>query len=526
MTRTADQKPQTEYKPAHPNRTSGVLLHISSLSSAGGIGTLGKEAFRFVDFLRSAGQRWWQILPVGPTSYGDSPYQSFSSFAGNPYFIDPELLIGEGLLTKEEFASFDFGEDPVSVDYEKLYRSRFAMLHLACVRFDTQDADYRRFLREEERWLTDYALFMALKNAHGGAPWYEWEEGLRFRRAEALAAAAKTYAREIEEVKIRQFFFFRQWRALKEYANAHGVGIIGDLPIYSALDSADVWANPEAFALDETLSPVEVAGCPPDAFSATGQRWGNPLYDWEAQRKTGYDWWCRRMRATVTLFDVVRIDHFRGFAGYYAIPAADPDATNGRWRKGPGRELFEVLREKIGDFAVIAEDLGFLTDDVRTLLSDCGFPGIKVLQFAFDSPEESDYLPYLYNENCVVYTGTHDNDTALGWMSEASESAARYARDFLRLREDEGIGWGMMKEALASRGRIAILTMQDLLSLGSEARMNTPSTLGGNWCWRMKGECVNDWLAGMLRHWCAVYHRLPDSPENAPEPESEPSVPR
>lgn len=494
-------------------RSAGVLLHISSLSSAGGIGTLGKEAFRFVDFLYQAGQKWWQILPIGPTSYGDSPYQSFSSFAGNPYFIDPELLIEQGLLTEQEFFSFDFGTDAERVDYEKLYQNRYRMLDLACDRFDAEDPAFLRFLREESWWLEDYALFTALKTAHGGKPWYEWEDDLRLRRDDALQQARQTYACELQRVCIRQFLFRRQWRALKAYANEHGIHIIGDMPIYSALDSADVWANPKVYQLNEDLLPTEVAGCPPDAFSEDGQRWGNPLYDWDYIKQTDYDWWCKRLGAAADLFDVVRIDHFRGFAGYYAIPAEDDHARNGCWRDGPGLDLFETLRRKIGRVPIIAEDLGFLTEDVHQLLADCGFPGIKVLQFAFDSREESDYLPYLYPENCVVYTGTHDNDTVLGWISSLGEEEAAYTKDYLRLTDRDGAGWGMMKEALASRGKIAILTMQDLLSLGSEARMNTPSTLGGNWCWRMRGECVNDWLAGMLHHWCEVYHRLPEPPQ-------------
>lgn len=468
-------------------RSSGVLLHISSLPSPYGIGTLGKEAYRFVDFLRKSGQRYWQILPICPTGYGDSPYQSFSSFAGNPYFIDLDILKHKGLLTKEEIAAAGLSGDPAHVDYEMQYRRRYPLLRKAYERFLIDlTMDFFEFCRAEQDWLNDYALYMVLKDANGGVSFERWEEGLKFRRKAAIEKAEHKFGREIGFYKFLQYEFSLQWTALKEYSNKNGVQIIGDLPIYVARDSADVWTNPRAFLLDETLAPKLVAGCPPDAFSEDGQLWGNPIYDWKYLRAHGYDFWCRRIARQAKFYDVLRIDHFRAFESFYAIPAEQETARNGAWEKGPGMSLFHAIKKKVGNISIIAEDLGFITPEVEKLLSDSGYPGMKVLQFAFDSREESNYLPHTYaNTNSVVYVGTHDNDTAEGWMLTAESEDVAYAKRYLNLDRREGYAWGFIRGAAGSISDTAIYTMQDLLSLGSEARMNTPSTASGNWTWRM-----------------------------------------
>ena len=385
-------------------RTSGILMPIFSLPSKGGIGTLGKEAFRFVDFLKKSGQSWWQILPLNPTNYGDSPYQSFSSYAGNPYFIDPELLIQEGLLTEEEFLSFDFGKDSSIIDYGKLYKNRINLLRIAFGRFKPEKTFYD-FCRENDFWLDEYALFMALKNMHNDVSWECWEENFRTRNLETLNRIKSEKQDTIEFYKFVQYCFAKQWISLKNYANENGVGIIGDIPIYVAYDSADVWSEPEQFQLDKELKPKAVAGCPPDAFSEDGQLWGNPLYDWSFMKKDKFAWWKRRLGYALKLYDMVRIDHFRGFEAYWAIPYGDETAKGGKWLKGPNMALFNEIAKEFGDdLPIIAEDLGFLTDEVHELLKKSGFPGMKVLQFAFSGGSDSDYLPHNYNKNCVVYT--------------------------------------------------------------------------------------------------------------------------
>ena len=492
-------------------RSSGVLLHISSLPSPYGIGTLGREAYAFVDFLHRAGQRYWQILPVGPTGYGDSPYQSFSSFAGNPYFIDPDTLRREKLLTREELAAADAAaDDGRAVDYEKLYNLRFPLLRLAYTRFlEKIPADFFDFCRRENDWLEPYALFMAIKDDKGGASFETWEDGLKFRRAAAIDRAERRLGREIGFYKFLQYTFMRQWSALRAYANAHGVRIIGDLPIYVSRDSADVWANPRDFLLDENLAPKLVSGCPPDAFSADGQLWGNPVYDWKYQRAHGYDFWCRRIARQADFYDVLRIDHFRGFESFYAIPAERKTAAVGTWEKGPGISLFRAVKKKVTGLDIIAEDLGYITPEVAKLLADSGYPGMKVLQFAFDSREESNYLPHTYKSaNSVVYVGTHDNDTAEGWMHTAAPADVAYAKRYLNLTPAEGYAWGFIRGAASTVADTAIYTMQDLLSLGSEARMNTPSTTGGNWTWRME-KMPRPALAKKLYRLTADFGRLP-----------------
>ena len=489
-------------------RTSGILMHISSLPSPYGIGTMGKEARKFVDFLDKAGQTYWQILPICPTSYGDSPYQSFSSFAGNPYFIDLDYLCKDKLLTKKECLSYEWGENPEFVEYGTLYENRFPLLKKAYQRFKKAlPADFADFCEKNSDWLDDYALFMALKDANGGVAWFEWEKDLKLRKPSAIEKAKEEFADDVEFWKMLQYLFFKQWTELKAYANEKGIQIIGDVPIYVAGDSADVWANPGQFYLDENLDPIDVSGCPPDAFSDDGQLWGNPLFRWDAMKKDGYTWWTKRIKAMSELYDVVRIDHFRGFDSYYAIPAKDKTARNGEWREGPGMDLFNVLEKKLGRLNIIVEDLGYLTPSVKQLLKDTGFPGMKLIQFAFDSREESDYLPHTYQKNCVVYTGTHDNDTIMGWFKTAPKESVKYAKEYLRLNKEEGYNWGTMKAVWGCVGDMAIVPMQDILGIGSEGRMNTPSTLGMNWKWRAVDGQITSALAKKVCKNMEIYCR-------------------
>ena len=491
-------------------RSSGVLLHISSLPSPYGIGTMGRAAYRFVDFLKRSGQSYWQILPICPTSYGDSPYQSFSSFAGNPYFIDLDMLCKEGLLKKEEIVASGLSGDENYVDYEKQYNKRFPLLRLAYERFAKKLTNkFMNFCRSESDWLDDYALFMALKNENDGKPFEQWDKGLKFRRTGSIERAERRLGREMGFYKFLQYKFFEQWSALREYANKNGIKIIGDLPIYVARDSADVWTNPHAFMLDENLAPKLVAGCPPDAFSEDGQLWGNPVYNWSYLKKHGYDFWCRRIARQMKFYDILRIDHFRGFESFYTIPAKNETARGGEWKKGPGMPLFKAIKKKLGDLDIIAEDLGYITPEVAKLLKDSGYPGMKVLQFAFDSREESNYLPHTYkNRNSVVYVGTHDNDTAEGWIESAAKDDVEYAKRYLGLNKKEGYAWGLIRGVAATVSDTAIYTMQDLLSLGSEARMNTPSVAYGNWRWRMT-KIPSPSLEKRLYKLTEDFHRLP-----------------
>ncbi|NBI09885.1 4-alpha-glucanotransferase [Colidextribacter sp. OB.20] len=492
-------------------RKAGILLPVSSLPSSYGIGTLGAEARKFVDFLAAGGQSCWQVLPLGPTSYGDSPYQSFSSFAGNPYFIDLDLLAEEGLLEGPEYEGLSWGEDPAQVDYGLLYANRYPVLRGACARLLAQNRpELAAFCREQEGWLEDYALFMALKDRYGGSSWLEWPEELRLRRPEALDRARTELAGEISFWKGVQYLFFSQWWRLKEYANKKGISIIGDLPIYVALDSADVWAGRSQFQLDGEGRPTEVAGCPPDGFAAGGQLWGNPLFNWEGMREEGYAWWLGRIAFQFRLYDTLRIDHFRGFDEYFAVPYGESTARNGRWRSGPGIAFFQAVRKALGRKDIIAEDLGFLTPSVKKLLRDSGYPGMKVLELAFDSRDpDSGYLPHSYPTHCVVYTGTHDNDTVQGWMASALKEDAAYAKAYLRLSRREGYHWGMMRAAWASPADLAVMQFQDILGLGSEARINTPSTLGGNWQWRTLPGAFDEKLSRRLYREMRVYQRLP-----------------
>lgn len=481
-------------------RKSGILLAVSSIPSKYGIGTFSKEAYEFVDFLERAGQKLWQILPLGPTGYGDSPYQSFSTFAGNPYYIDLEEFVEKGFLKKEDCEKSDFG-DGEFVDYEKIFASKFKLLKKAFINSKIEeDADYQKFVTENAYWLEDYALYMAIKDSLSGISWITWDKDLKLRREKALNKCRKELAEEIAFYRFQQYYFAKQWKALKGYANKKGIEIIGDIPIYVALDSADTWANPTLFQLDDECTPVAVSGCPPDAFSATGQLWGNPLYRWDYLKETGYEWWINRIAYCYKLYDIVRIDHFRGFDEYYSIPYGDATAEFGQWEKGPGYDLFREIKKKLGKKQVIAEDLGFLTPSVIKLVEKTGYPGMKVLQFAFDSREESDYLPHNYPHNCVVYTGTHDNDTTKSWYDTLARKDKAFANRYLEITSGKKACRKMIRAALGSVADTAVIPIQDYLELGNEARMNMPSTLGANWKWRLvPGQLTEDLASDIYR---------------------------
>ncbi len=490
-------------------RKSGILMPVSSIPSRYGIGTFSRQAYAFIDSLEKAGQSYWQILPLGPTGYGDSPYQSFSTFAGNPYYIDLEALIEAGWLTRADCDGCDFGDDDEYIDYEKIYLSRFKVLKKAFRNSRIgKEAEFQAFVEENSDWLDDYALYMAVKNSFGGRSWSEWDEDIKLRRPAALKRYREKYAEEVDFYRFQQYLFAGQWFALKEYANRKKIEIIGDIPIYVAFDSADTWANPELFQLDETLTPTAVAGCPPDSFSATGQLWGNPLYRWDYHKKTGYAWWMKRIAYCYKLYDVVRIDHFRGFDEYYSIPYGDETAEFGHWEKGPGYDIFRTMKTQLGRKAVIAEDLGFLTKSVIDLVKKTGYPGMKILQFAFDSREENDYLPHNYAANSIVYTGTHDNDTTIGWFSQLKRKDKRFARKYLNIRGNKDIQWVFIRAAMASVSDTCVIPMQDYLGLGAEARINIPSTLGTNWKWRMLDGAFTDELAERIREMTKLYGRL------------------
>lgn len=487
-------------------RESGILMHITSLPGAYGVGTLGKEAREFVDFLHEAGQCCWQLLPVGPTGYGNSPYQSCSAFAGNPYLVDPALLAEEGLLTREELleAQAPAGE---RVDFGWLYQTRTDLLRKAFDRF-VPDEGYREFCAEASGWLPDYALYQALKTKFGGKAWYDWEEGLKFRDPEAIWSARRELAGEIRLHSFIQYRFFLQWEALHRYAAEKGVSLIGDLPIYVPLDSVDVWTDPELYQLDESRTPTAVAGCPPDAFTADGQLWGNPLYRWDLMEQQGFVWWIRRLDAAGKRFDRIRFDHFRGLESYWAVPWGEATARNGKWVKGPGHKFVEAVKKSLPELSIIAEDLGYLTEEVLELRRASGWPGMKVLQFAFDSREPSDYLPHSYTPDSVCYTGTHDNVTMGQWLDTAASEAVAYAREYLCLTEAEGMVRGCVRAAMASVSGLCVIPMQDWLGLGGEARMNFPGTLSdSNWTWRIKDGIITDNLVQQIRHMTVLYGR-------------------
>jgi len=489
-------------------RESGILMHITSLPNAYGIGTMGKCAYDFVDFLCEAGQRYWQILPLSPTGYGDSPYQAFSTFAGNHYLIDLDMLIEEGLLTQEEVEGVTWGTNAARVDYGCLYENRTKLLHLAYRRF-IPDADFVSFVRENEDWLEDYGLFMALKEKFRGKPWQNWSLSLMMRFPEVIADCRRELSDTIRFQQFLQYLFFRQWKALRSYANEKGIRIIGDVPIYVPLDSADVWAEPQLFQLDASCRPKRVAGCPPDSFSADGQLWGNPLYDWDKMKKTGYQWWIRRLSAAARMYDVVRFDHFRGFESYWSIPAGDKTAAFGRWEKGPGMDFIDAVRTALPELDFIAEDLGYVTPEVRKLQEDSGYPGMKVLQFAFDSRESSDYLPHTYPVNSVCYSGTHDNLTMVQWLQEAAPEDIAFAKEYLGLSYEEGYLRGIIRGCMASVSRLCIIQMQDWLELGAFARMNFPGTLSSdNWSWRAEPGFITPELTKRICDTTRRYGRI------------------
>lgn len=495
-------------------RASGILLPISSIPSPHGIGCFDRNAYRFVDTLVSCGQKYWQILPMGPTGYGDSPYQSFSTFAGNPYYISLDALAEEGLLTAEEIAAADLEDEGNYVNYEKQYNQRFPLLRKAFDRSNiAENEEFQTFVSEQQEWLPDYCLFMAIKDTRKGASFLTWEEELKRRDEAAIARCRETYKNEISFYMFLQYEFDKQWKQLKKYANDKGVQIIGDIPIYVALDSADTWAHPELFQFTEDLEPIAVAGCPPDAFSETGQLWGNPLYHWEYHESTEFHWWISRIRNCFKWYDMVRIDHFRGFDEYYAIPYGEETAINGAWEKGPGILLFDKINEVLGEQQIIAEDLGFLTDSVRDLLAATGYPGMKVLQFAFDSREESDYMPHNYNSNCVVYTGTHDNQTTFDWWKELSKEDRDVALRYLNLPyagrfvSRKKLTWQLITLAQRSVAKLCVIPAQDYLCLPGTARINTPSTLGYNWQWRMKKDAFDKELCEKIRRMTKLYGR-------------------
>lgn len=493
-------------------RQSGVLMHISSLPGKYGIGSFGQSAYDFVDFLVRTKQRYWQILPLGTTSYGDSPYQSFSAFAGNTYFIDFDILIEEGLLNEADVKGADFGDDPRKVDYAKIFDARRPIMEKAVARFlKAEDlSDYESFVEENAAWLEVFAEYMAIKEHFDNLAWTEWpDEAIRRREAASLASYREKLADKLTYHRVTQYLFFKQWLRLKAYANEHHIEIVGDMPIYVAADSADVWAQPHFFKTDAVGKPTCVAGCPPDEFSETGQLWGNPIYDWEAMYKDGYAWWIERLRESFKIYDIVRIDHFRGFESYWEVPADSETSATGKWVKGPDYKLFAAVKEALGDLNIIAEDLGFMTDEVIELRERTGFPGMKILQFAFNPDDESIDSPHLAPNNSVMYTGTHDNNTVLGWYKDEIDDATRqYMAQYTNRKEYETVPHAMLRTIFASVSFMAIATMQDLLELDSAARMNYPSTIGGNWTWRMTAEELNPIVEGELYSLTKTYRRM------------------
>ncbi len=505
------------------DRRCGVLLPVASLPSRYGIGCFSEEAYRFVDFLAKAGQTYWQILPLGQTGYGDSPYQSFSTFAGNPYFVDPAALIEAGYISESDADACDFGKEPRTVDYEKIYRNRYALLRKAyanspfCIRpsgkwadeaYDSDRKAFEYYRWDNAGWLPDYALFSAIKEYYDGDMFTLWPEDIRLREKAAMDRYRIMLDEEIRFYEFIQYFFDLQWKKLKDYANSKGIRIIGDLPIYVAGDSADTWSHPELFEFDEKGFPTVVAGVPPDAFSATGQLWGNPIYKWDYHKATGYEWWISRLSKVFSLYDVVRIDHFRGFDEYWAVPYGDTTALNGKWCKGPGYDLFKVMKEKLGDREIIAEDLGYLTKSVLKLVKRTGYPGMKVLQFAFEGDASNVYLPHNYTRNAVVYTGTHDNDTTRGWYTAAGKKERQFIRKYVDIRSSRTATWDLIRMAMQSVADTAIIPIQDYLDIGSVGRINTPSTLGGNWCWRVLPGELTDLLAERMREYAQTYGRI------------------
>ncbi len=489
-------------------RAAGILLPVSSLPSKYGIGNLGKEAYNFVDYLCECGQKCWQILPIGPTSYGDSPYQSFSAYAGNPYFIDLDELISEKLLLEKDVKSFSWGEDKNQVDYGLIFESRFKVLRIAYNNFKkTSDKDYKKFAQENKYWLDDYCLYMAVKFHMQNKSWLEWEDDIRLRKPEAVEKYKKLLADEIEFWGFMQYKFYEQWYRLKKYANDKGIKIIGDIPIYVSLDSADTWANGEQFLLDENHCPTVVAGCPPDSFSADGQLWGNSIYDWKYMEQDGFKWWRSRIAFSATIYDVIRIDHFIGIVRYYSIPAGSANARRGKFNRGPGYKLIKAINESIGESEIIAEDLGIVVPSVTKLMKRSGYPGMKILQHAFDGNTTNEHLPINYDKNCCVYLGTHDNDTMVAALEQMSEKKLAYLKKYLGKEELDDTVWDLIRLAYSSVAKLVAIQMQDILELDNTARMNLPATVGGNWTWRVTKDVLTEDLAERLRELAKTYGR-------------------
>ncbi len=491
----------------HLQRSAGVLLHPTSLPGPHGIGDVGPQAYRWIDWLAATGCAWWQVLPLGPTGYGDSPYQCFSAFAGSPFLVSPELLLQDGLLTTDDLD--DRPEFPADrVDFGAVIHWKLKLLDRAFERYRAETAPLRTqfeaFQAQESYWLSDFALFMSIKEAQDGVAWEHWPKPLRMRDPQALAEARQSEA--VQRHAFRQFVFFKQWAALREYAHARGVRIVGDIPIFVAFDSADAWSHPELFYLDEERKPTIVAGVPPDYFSPTGQLWGNPLYRWEAHAQSGYAWWIDRMHATLKQVDLIRLDHFRGFAGYWAVPYGNRTAEIGEWRPGPSKPFLAALQQALGDLPIIAEDLGLITPDVIELRDSFDLPGMRIFQFGFGTPKDP-FLPHNYVRNCVAYTGTHDNDTVLGWYKTAPKSEQVLARKYLNATA-HNLPWAMIRSLWASVANTVVAPMQDLLSLGTEARMNFPGKLGGNWAWRVQDDQLTDELQAKLLEFNTIYNRL------------------
>ena len=492
------------------NRSSGVLLHPTSLPGPDGIGDLGPEAYRWIDFLQEAGCSLWQVLPLGPTGYGDSPYQCFSAFAGNPYLVSPTLLLEDDLLTRKDLTDRPVFSDSL-IDYGAVISWKLTLLDRAAKRFEQHASlqvkqDFARFCENEKYWLDDFSLFMAIKESQGGVAWKDWPADLRNREPGTIDAFRRDHAQSIQRHILRQFFFFRQWNALHAYASAKGIQIIGDIPIFVAYDSSDVWSNPDLFYLNKRGQPTVVAGVPPDYFSPTGQLWGNPLYKWPAHKKSGYAWWIGRVKATLKTVDIIRMDHFRGFAGYWEVPAHLPTAEVGKWVPGPGASFFNALQKALGDLPIIAEDLGEITPDVIALRDGFNLPGMKIFQFAFSADDTDPFLPHNYPANCVAYTGTHDNDTALGWYLSAPEKERDFCRRYLA-RSGDDISWDMIRAVWASVAVFGLAPLHDLLSLDTSARMNYPGRPSGNWCWRMAADALTPQLQNRLKEMNQIYSR-------------------
>jgi 4-alpha-glucanotransferase len=493
------------------DRGAGVLMPISALPSAYGIGTLGEESYRFVDFLARIGCRYWQVLPVGPTSFGDSPYQSFSAFAGNPYFIDLGYLVEEGLLKTDELTCYEWQEDEDAIDYARIYNLRFPVLKKAYQRSrHVGTEEYEAFVRNNSFWLEDYSFYMAVKEHFDSHEWLLWDEDIRDRKPEALERYRELLKEEIGFWKFCQFKFRKQWDRMKSYANKKKVQLIGDIPLYVAMDSSDVWVYGRLFELDERKNPIHVAGVPPDAFSDEGQRWGNPLYRWDVMEQEDFNWWRERMKISASLYDVIRIDHFIGVVNYYSIPADSPTAVRGQWEVGPGSKLTDIIKESIGAAKIIAEDLGVLTPNVRELIEETGFPGMRILEFSLEGPADHEYLPHNYKTtNLVAYTGTHDNETIVGFLNNMAEDRLQFAYRYFQAGNRTELPYAIIRTLYSSIADVVVVQMQDLLEMDNTARMNFPSTIGGNWKWRMKSGQYLQLDEKRLLEYASLFARIP-----------------